>query len=85
MLSVADGVPNNASHANNVPSPTVGIDFVAVPMLDNYVTRVEQHADGALSEEDILELCTSIGTPKLVKPLMELKQRQLRLAHKSKA
>ena len=62
----------------------MGIEFVAVPMLDDYVSRVEQRPDGALSEEDILELCTAINAPELVKPLMELKQRQLRLASKAK-
>lgn len=72
------------SSSSGQPAPTVGIDFVAVPMLDDYVTRVEQRPDGALSEDDILELCTAINAPELVKPLMELKQRQLRLASKAK-
>ena len=53
-------------------------------MLDDFVNRVEQRPDGALSEEDILELCNAINAPELVKPLLELKQRQLRMASKAK-
>lgn len=68
----------------NAPAPTVGIDYVAVPMLDDYVSRVERRPDGALSEEDIMELCTTINALELVKPLRELKQRQLRMASKAK-
>ena len=69
---------------DGAPAPTVGIEFIAVPMLDEYVSRVEQRPDGALSEEDIRELCTGINAPELVKPLMELKLRQLRLVNKVK-
>lgn len=74
----------SSSGQAGAPAPTVGIEFVAVPMLDDYVSRVEQRPDGALSEEDILELCIAINAPDLVKPLMELKQRQLRMASKAK-
>lgn len=63
---------------------TVGMEFIAVPALDDFVTRVAQRPDGALSEEDILELCAAIDAPELEKPLLELKQRQLRIANKPK-
>lgn len=55
-----------------------------MPALDSFVTKVAQQPDGALSEEDIVELCATIDAPELIQPLMELKQRQLRLASKGK-
>ena len=60
------------------------MEFIAVPALDDFVIRVANRSDGALSEDDILELCSVIGVPELVKPLLELKQRQLRLVNKAK-
>ena len=73
------GAPHTTAQA-----VTVGMEFIAVPALDDFVTRVAQRPDGALSEEDILELCAAIDAPELEKPLLELKQRQLRIANKPK-
>lgn len=81
---VAGGAQNSSSGQATAAAPTVGIDFIPLPMLDDFVSRVEQRPDGALSEEDILELCHAINAPDLVKPLMELKKRQLRIASKAK-
>ena len=75
----------NAAAGDSSPaSPTVGMEFVAVPALDSFVTKVAQQPDGALSEDDIVELCATIDAPELIQPLMELKQRQLRLMNKAK-
>ena len=84
QCALAGGAQSSSSGQATAPAPTVGIDFVALPMLDDFVNRVEQRPDGALSEEDILELCNAISAPELVKPLLELKQRQLRMASKAK-
>lgn len=75
---------NAGAGHSNAPAPTVGMEFVAVPALDSFVTKVAQQPDGALSEDDIVELCATIDAPELIQPLMELKQRQLRLMHKAK-
>ena len=59
------------------------MEFIAVPALDSFVSKVAQTPDGALSEEDIVELCATIDAPELIQPLMELKQRQLRIVRKA--
>lgn len=84
QCALAGGTQGSSSGQATAAAPTVGIDFIPLPMLDDFVSRVEQRPDGALSEEDILELCHAINAPELVKPLMELKQRQLRIASKAK-
>ena len=85
-MAGANGYSNAAvtSAQTSTPAPVVGMEFVAVPALDDYVTRVANRPDGALSEEDVLELCNVIGATELVKPLLELKQRQLRIMNKAK-
>lgn len=84
QCALAGGAQSSSSGQATAAAPTVGIDFIPLPMLDDFVSRVEQRPDGALSQEDILELCHAINAPELVKPLMELKQRQLRIASKAK-
>lgn len=82
--SLNSGAASVSAGQAGAPVPVVGMEFIAVPALDDFVTRVAETPDGALSEQDILELCSVIKAPELVKPLMELKQRQLRLVNKAK-